>query len=118
MKVVATLRHHPQHLGFLVLAQTDRTRRAITIAANTPSVLKLGVRINYILVEPNDGVFIVALVFVFILGDKDYARDNNTFFVDVDVGVVVIVDIVVVVLRAARARDTAAEVGGEEESRE
>lgn len=116
MKVVATLRHHPQHLGFLVLAQTDRTRRVITITANTPSVLKLGVRINYILVEPNDGVFIVALVFVFILGDKDYARDNNTFFVDV-VGVVVVA-IVVVVLRAARARDTAAEVGGEEESRE
>lgn len=80
MEVVFTLRHHPQHLRFFILAQTDRTRR---ISSATKTVgrrgggsfgeVELRVRVYDGLVKSHVDVTRFEILF----RDEDYAREDN-----------------------------------------
>lgn len=120
MEVVTALRHHPQHLGVLILTKTDRTRGLLS-ARHVSGVGKLGVGVNNDLVEPNDGVFVevaaAVVVVVIVLGDENDSGQNHAFGIRVRVSGERRRGVVVVVV-ARRGGAAAADVGGEEENGE
>ncbi|KAI4355129.1 hypothetical protein L6164_003931 [Bauhinia variegata] len=108
---MAALRHHPQHLGLLILTQTDRTRRIIAGSTTTHRILaklKPGVGVDDNLIKPHDNVFVVPFI---VLGDEDYAGKNDAIRVRVSIRVLVRGS-------GAVARGATAEVGGEYEGGE
>lgn len=71
--MVAALRHHPQHLRFLKLAEADRAR-GFAVAAFRRRVLEPRVRVDHVRVQTRHAR---PLFFVAVLGDEDDARKNN-----------------------------------------
>lgn len=107
------LGHHPQHLEFAVVAEADGTRRGVA-AAHVLGEGELGVGVDDVLVEPNDGVLIVVFwVLDVVLRNEDDSGENYA------VGGVGVLGLgLLVLLGALVAGDAAADVGGEEEGGE
>ncbi|GAB2271765.1 hypothetical protein Dimus_006595 [Dionaea muscipula] len=80
---MATIGHHPQHFGLLVITEADRAHRPITrVEGLLLRVRELGVGIDDGLVKPNDvagglTVVVVFVVVVVVFGDEDDAGEDD-----------------------------------------
>jgi len=103
---MATLRHHPQHLRILVLAQTYRARGVnnIIVPCVVPVELEPRIRVYHALVEPHRHAAILVLV---LRHEDDTWQDDAPVGGGGGGGVA-----------EATAVVAAAEVGGEEEGGE
>lgn len=76
MKIVPTLRHHPQHLRISKLTEADGARGGGPHPHDPPAVLKPRVRVYDGVIEAHHGVVVVVSV-VGVLGDEDDTWQDN-----------------------------------------